>query len=205
MTTSNHRPYTYPAGKIDIPAATGRGGGVKYADYAVGQLLALARTKPWFEDTLFVFVADHCAASAGKTELPIKKYEIPLIIYGPAHVKPQRIDTMMSQVDIAPTVLGLLNFSYTTKFMGRDILKMDPSRGRAFISTYQKLGFIQGDTLVVLGPQKYLKTYAVDRKTGADIDTGPREATINAAIAYFQGASYFYSNRLNRIASSRGE
>jgi phosphoglycerol transferase MdoB-like AlkP superfamily enzyme len=40
MTTSNHRPYTYPAGKIDIPSATGRGGGVKYADYAVGQLMA---------------------------------------------------------------------------------------------------------------------------------------------------------------------
>lgn len=205
MTTSNHRPYTYPAGKIDIPAATGRGGGVKYADYAVGQLLALARTKPWFEDTLFVFVADHCAASAGKTELPIKKYEIPLIIYGPAHVKPQRIDTMMSQVDIAPTVLGLLNFSYTTKFMGRDILKMDPSRARAFISTYQKLGFIQGDTLVVLGPQQYLRTYSVDRKTGAAVEASPREEMINAAIAYFQGANYFYSNRSNRIASSRGE
>jgi phosphoglycerol transferase MdoB-like AlkP superfamily enzyme len=202
MTTSNHRPYTYPEGKIDIPAHTGRGGGVKYADYAVGQFIEQARKKPWFDNTLFVFVADHCAASAGKTELPIKKYEIPLIIYGPAQLKPQRVDTMMSQIDIAPTVLGLLNFSYTTKFMGRDILKTGPSRACAFISTYQKLGFIQGDTLVVLGPQQYLKTYRIDRKTGAAVETAPREETIDTAIAYFQGANYFYSHRSDRIAPS---
>jgi phosphoglycerol transferase MdoB-like AlkP superfamily enzyme len=205
MTTSNHRPYTYPEGKIDIPVHTGRGGGVKYADYAVGQFIAQARKKPWFDNTLFVFVADHCAASAGKTELPIKKYEIPLIIYNPARLKPHRVDTMMSQIDIAPTVLGLLNFSYTTKFMGRDILKTDPSRARAFISTYQKLGFIQGDTLVVLGPQQYLKTYSIDRKSGTAVEMPPREETVDAAIAYFQGASYFYSNRLDRIAPSRSE
>ena len=62
----------------------------------------------------------------------------------PAHIKPRHVDTMMSQIDIAPTVLGLLNFSYQTKFMGRDILRMDPARGRAFISTYQKLGFLHG-------------------------------------------------------------
>ena len=112
---------------------------------------------------------------------------------------------MMSQIDIAPTVLGLLNFSYTTKFMGRDILKTDPFRARAFISTYQKLGFIQGDTLVVLGPQQYLKTYTIDRKTGAAVEETPREETVDNAIAYFQGASYFYTNRLDRIAPSKGE
>ena len=67
MTTSNHRPYTYPAGKIDIAAGTGRGGGVKYADYAVGQFIEQAQKRPWFKDTVFVFVADHCAASAGST------------------------------------------------------------------------------------------------------------------------------------------
>lgn len=201
MTTSNHRPYTYPAGKIDIAQATGRGGGVKYADYAIGQLIEQAGTRPWFNNTLFVIVADHCAASAGKTDLPIKRYEIPLFIYGPAHVKPRRIDALMSQIDIAPTVLGLLNFSYTTKFMGHDVLKTKASDERAFISTYQKLGFIQGDTLVVLGPQKYMKTFALDRKSGAAVEAGPREKSLKAALAYFQGANYFYANRLNRIPS----
>ena len=81
-------------------------------------------------------------------------------------VKPARIGTLMSQIDIAPTVLGLLNFSYETRFMGRDVLKADPSRGRAFISTYQKLGFVKDNKLVVLGPQKYLKAYTFDPETG---------------------------------------
>ncbi|MDD2852105.1 MAG: sulfatase-like hydrolase/transferase, partial [Desulfuromonadaceae bacterium] len=78
MTTSNHRPFTYPEGKIDIPSHTGRNGGVKYADYAIGRLLTEARKKPWFNDTIFVIVADHCAGSAAKLALPIKNYEIPL-------------------------------------------------------------------------------------------------------------------------------
>ncbi len=198
MTTSNHRPYTYPDGKVEIPSGTGRSGGVRYADYAIGRLIQEAKTKPWFRDTVFIIVADHCAASAGKTDLPVKRYEIPLLVYAPAHVTPRKVATMISQVDIAPTVLGLLNFSYTSNFLGRDVLKMDPSRERAFISTYQLLGYVQKDSLVVLGPQQYLKTYSLDRETGAVRETGPSAAT-RAAITYFQGANYVYANRLNRI------
>lgn len=70
MTTSNHRPYTYPDGRIDIKSGAGREGAVKYTDYAIGQFLADARSKPWFDDTLFVFVADHTAGSAGREDLP---------------------------------------------------------------------------------------------------------------------------------------
>jgi len=116
MTTSNHRPYTYPEGRIDIPSHSGREGAVKYADYAIGKFIKDAQKEPWFKDTVFVITADHCAGSAGKTPLPVKRYEIPLLIYSPSHFAPQGIDKLSSQTDIAPTVLGLLNFSYKTKF-----------------------------------------------------------------------------------------
>lgn len=198
MTTSNHRPYTYPEGKIDIPSGAGRGGGVKYADYAIGRLIEDAKRQPWFKDTVFVIVADHCAASAGKTELPVKRYEIPMLIYAPAHVRPGRVDKIASQIDVAPTVLGILNFSYRTKFFGKDILKMDTAQERAFISTYQKLGFIKDNTLLVIGPQKYLACYAFDRKDGSTRAVGPREDLVNDALSYYQGASYVYKNGLNR-------
>ena len=62
MTTSNHRPFTYPSGVLDIFSKGGRLGGVKYADYAVGRLVEAAKNKPWFKDTVFVFVADHTSA-----------------------------------------------------------------------------------------------------------------------------------------------
>ncbi|HMN03796.1 MAG TPA: LTA synthase family protein [Geobacter anodireducens] len=199
MTTSNHRPFTYPAGTIDIPPKTGRDGGVKYADHAIGRFLAEARKEPWFKDTVFVFVADHCASSAGKTDLPVKKYEIPLLVYAPHHVKPGRVDRMMAQIDVAPTVLGLLNMSYTTDFLGHDILKADNRPERAFISTYQKLGYIEGDRLLILSPQKGVSLAHFDRRSGATEPLPMDERLLQEALAWYQGANYIYKNRLNRI------
>ncbi len=199
MTTSNHRPFTYPEGRIDIPPKTGRDGGVKYADYAIGKFIKEARKEPWFKDTVFVFVADHCAGSAGKTELPVKKYEIPLLVYSPHHVKPATVDRMMAQIDVAPTVLGLLNMSYTTDFLGRDILKAGTQPERAFISTYQKLGFIQGDRLLTLGPQKGANLFRFDRRSGDSTPLPMDERFLQEALAWYQGANYIYKNRLNRI------
>ncbi|WP_243374680.1 LTA synthase family protein [Geotalea sp. SG265] len=202
MTTSNHRPFTYPDGKIDIPSKTGRDGGVKYADYAIGRLLAEARKKPWFNDTVFVIVADHCAGSARKMALPVKNYRIPLFIYAPALIKPQRVDRMMSQIDIAPTVLGLLNFSYTTRFFGKDILNAQPGQERAFISTYQKLGFIEGNRLLVLGPKKETGFYTFTRGASGDdrmTEIKPQDDLLMNGLGYYQGAYYVYKNRLNRL------
>ncbi|HIJ95760.1 MAG TPA: sulfatase-like hydrolase/transferase [Desulfuromonadales bacterium] len=200
MTTSNHRPFTYPDGKIDIPSKTGRDGGVKYADYSIGRFLEEARKKPWFHDTIFVIVADHCADSAAKLALPVKKYEIPLFMYAPALIKPQKVDRMMSQIDIAPTVLGLLNFSYRSHFIGDDILKSDVRPERAFISTYQKLGYIQEDKLVVLGPQKEAGFFSFSRQDGKTAEMKPQENLLLDALGYFQGSNYIYKNRLNRLA-----
>lgn len=200
MTTSNHRPYTFPDGKIDLPSKTaGRDGGVKYADYAIGRLITESRKKPWFKDTVFVIIADHCASSAGKTELPVKKYEIPLLVYSPAHVKPAVIDRTMSQIDLAPTVLGLLNFSYQTRFLGRDIMKAEGALERAFISTYQMLGYIQDDRLVILTPRKQAAIYRFDRKSGAVTPVPKDDEYLENALGYYQGANYVYKNRLNRI------
>ena len=84
MTVSNHRPFTYPEGKIDIPAdSKSRKGGVKYTDYSIMKFFEMAQKQPWFKNTVFVIVADHCSSSAGKTELPMDKYRIPAMIYAP--------------------------------------------------------------------------------------------------------------------------
>ena len=88
MTTSNHRPFTYPDGRIDIPSPGGRDGAVKYTDYAIGKLIDDAQKKDWFKDTLFVIVADHCASSAGKTKLPVDKYRIAALFYAPDLLTP---------------------------------------------------------------------------------------------------------------------
>ena len=66
MTVSNHRPFTYPEGKISIPGtAKSREGGVMYTDYALKQFFEMAKKQTWFKNTVFVIVADHCASSSG--------------------------------------------------------------------------------------------------------------------------------------------
>jgi phosphoglycerol transferase MdoB-like AlkP superfamily enzyme len=80
MTTSNHRPFTYPAGRVAIPPGTSREGAVQYTDWAIGHLIDEARRRPWFDDTVFVIVADHTAGGAGKSDLPVARYLIPAIV-----------------------------------------------------------------------------------------------------------------------------
>jgi phosphoglycerol transferase MdoB-like AlkP superfamily enzyme len=195
MTTSNHRPFTYPEGKIDIPSHTGREGGVKYADYAIGRFLERAGKEAWFHETLFVIVADHCANSAGRTALPVKKYEIPMMVYAPSHVRPQRVDRLASQIDVAPTVLGLLNASYRTKFFGRDILAPAPSRERAFLSTYQKLGYMNDKRLVVLEPRRKVESYTYRREDGHLTPASDNTQQVEETLAYYQGVNIMYKNR----------
>ena len=196
MTVSNHRPYTYPDGRIDIPSHTGREGAVKYTDYSINKFLKEARNKLWFDSTVFVIVADHCASSAGKTELPVNKYHIPMMIYSPANIAPAKMERLMSQIDMGPTLLGLLNFSYTSKFYGYDIYKLEPGRERIFISTYQNLGFIQNGMMVQLDPQQKVNTYTPNFTDGSLIKIENDPTATNDAIAWYQTASYAFKNGL---------
>jgi phosphoglycerol transferase MdoB-like AlkP superfamily enzyme len=197
MTTSNHRPYTYPPGRIDIAPGTGRDGAVKYTDYAIGRFIEAARGKPWFDDTLFVITADHGANARGSQQIPVDKYRIPLLVYAPAHVAPRRVERLMSQIDIPPTVLGLLDFSYYSKFFGRDVLHSPPASDRAFVANYQALGYLRGDAMVVLQPKGRVEAFAL----AADKPPMPAHADaalVREAISFYQAASHVFRSGLYR-------
>ena len=197
MTTSNHRPYTYPPGRIDIPSGTGREGAVRYSDYAVGRFLAQARERPWFDDTVFVITADHGANARGTTRIPVDKYRIPLFIYAPKHVAPRCVDRLMSQIDIAPTLLGLLDFDYYSKFFGRDVLNAPPDSDRAFVANYQTLGYLKGERLALLHPKRKAEVFRVDR-TGNVVASVRDPGMVREAIAFYSIASYVFRRGLYR-------
>lgn len=211
MTVSNHRPFTYPEGKIDIPAtAKSRNGGVKYTDYSLKQFFAMAQKQSWFQNTVFVIVADHCASSSGKTELPLEKYRIPALVYAPGFVKPTHVPTLMSQIDLLPTVMGLLNFSYNSKFYGQDVFHPN-YKPRAFVATYQDLGFIKDNVLTVISPVKQVKQYQLvqEKKMGLkpEFEIHYKEkpmqnlntALVEETIAYYQTvAQLLKTKKLNR-------
>ena len=189
MTTSNHRPYTYPNGRIDIPSPGGRDGAVKYTDYAIGKFIRDAQSKPWFKDTLFVIVADHCASVSGKTKLPVNNYHIPLIFYAPALLKPGRFAPMVSQIDIAPSLIEILGIEGDDHFFGRSFFEKGPVPERAFISNYQELGYLKNGILTVLKPKQGIDSFRIDPVTYASTPTTIDQQLLTEAIAYYQTAA----------------
>jgi phosphoglycerol transferase MdoB-like AlkP superfamily enzyme len=195
MTVSNHRPYIYPEGRIDIPpSAQSIAGAVKYTDYAINKFIKDAQQKPWFNNTLFVIVADHCAKSAGKTDLPVNRYHIPCIIYAPQLIKPAIEERLVSQIDLAPTILGLMNLNYTSRFFGYDMYNMTAGNERAFISTYQDMGYIKDGKMVILSPRQKIQVVKPDFITGGNVIIKASDSLVNEAIAWYQGASYLYQS-----------
>jgi phosphoglycerol transferase MdoB-like AlkP superfamily enzyme len=195
MTVSNHRPYTYPDGRIDIPSSQQiREGAVKYTDWSIGYFLKQAASKPWFNNTLFVIVADHCAKVAGKTEIPLLDYHIPCWIYAPQLITPRIEDRLVAQIDLAPTLLGLLNTSYTTKFYGYDIFTLEKGRERLLMGTYQNIAYVRNNKMVVLSPQKKIEMFTVNFITGEQVKIAPEDSLVKQAIAYYQTASYLFNN-----------
>lgn len=196
MTVSNHKPYTYPKNRIDIPPGNhSREGAVKYTDYAIGDFIKRASLTPWFRNTLFVIVADHCASSAGSTALPVTGYHIPLIVYSPALLKPERIAALTAQIDIAPTILGLLHLSYTSKFFGQDVLNTRKEKQHAFISTYQGLGFISNNYLVLQSPVNKVTSYRPDFLTGKNTVVSADANLVQSAIANYQVAAWLIKHK----------
>lgn len=197
MTVSNHRPFTFPEGRIDMPSNSGRDAAVKYTDYAIGSFVEQAKIKPWFANTLFVVVADHCHGSAGKMELDVSKYRIPCILWNPALVKPFVHKSMCSQIDVAPTVLGLMNWSYTSRFYGQDVLApgYGPDKQRAFISNYQKIAELTPKSLVILKPKQETLAYIRhDRTRYEEVPAADLQPRLDDTVSLYQSASWLFRN-----------
>lgn len=193
MTTSNHKPYTFPAGKIDLPQGD-RNGAVKYTDYALGKFLADAKTKPWFKNTVFVIVADHCASSAGKWEINIDKHHIPAIIYNLPQ-KAEEINRLTSQIDLMPTLFGYLGWNYTTSLYGKDINQTKIGNERAFIGNYRTLGMLKGNIFTQIDDRKKVKQFAVkDSDKSLKEIKSKNSQLVSETISYYQTASERFKN-----------
>lgn len=205
MTTSNHRPYTYPEGKIDIPSGSGREGAIKYTDYAIGEFLKIAKTKPWYQNTVFVIMSDHCASSAGRQELDVANYLIPGMIFNLPESVSAKISTLASQIDVFPTLFAQLHWKYNSNLFGSDILTTSPSEARAFIGNYRKLGLLKGNKLMVLGDMKKSNFYSWDRESN-ELKSVPIDTTFfTETISYYQVSDYLYNNEGLKLKSLKND
>jgi phosphoglycerol transferase MdoB-like AlkP superfamily enzyme len=157
FTSSNHSPWDFPAGKIELyeqPAAT-RNNAVKYADYALGKFIREARESKYWDNTVFLIIADHCSRVYGAELVPVEHFHIPGVILG-AGVKPGRISRVASQIDMLPTLLSLAGVDSVHPNIGIDQTRRDLGDfpGRAVMQYGVNQAYMEGEHVVVLQPER---------------------------------------------------
>ncbi|MBW7838874.1 MAG: sulfatase-like hydrolase/transferase [Chitinophagaceae bacterium] len=155
QTADNHRPFTIPEEDTDfqkkiVPEDTLRKYGFEslkeyhafcYTDYCIKKFMEYAKTKPWFSNTIFAFIGDH--GVAGNTTSVYKApyanlgkladEHVPLLFYAPDLLTPQIRTETVSQIDVLPTIAGMLHQPYINSTLGRDLLNTNNKTDAAFI------------------------------------------------------------------------
>jgi phosphoglycerol transferase MdoB-like AlkP superfamily enzyme len=203
MTVSNHKPYSYPKGRIpEDPDARLRDHAVKYADWALGDFFRLAKAEPFWKDTIFIVVGDHGARVYGSQTIPLQSYRVPFLVAGPCVVdKPQRIDTPGCQLDVTPTILGLIGRPYTSLFFGHNLLLPGATeRNKSVMHHNRSIAIYRDSRQVVFGLNKSLEYWHGDADEGkmvrvsrdADFDVLQKDGTAMFVCADALYTSYRY-------------
>lgn len=196
FTSSNHTPFDYPEGRIehyDEPAAT-ENNAIRYADYALGQFFAKARSRDYWQDTVFVVVADHDNQVVGKNLVPVGRFHIPGLILG-ADITPRRIATVASQIDLPTTALSLMGISANHPMLGRDFSTVgDREDGRAMMQVGDRFAWMENSELVILAPEQapVFAHYDPVQKTVTPVAVAPGASAHRRALAHALLPSWLY-------------
>ncbi|AMG90736.2 LTA synthase family protein [Bordetella bronchiseptica] len=157
FSVSNHSPWEYPAGRIEPvgdPASVDNT--VRYADWAMGQFFDKARKAPYWDNTVFLVIADHDSRVYGANLVPVRHFQIPALILG-GTVPPRSDDRIVSQIDMGPTLLSLIGLDNVNPMLGADLTQRDPNR--AIMQYGDNFGYLKGDSLLVIEPGKDPREY----------------------------------------------
>lgn len=157
MTASDHGPYYIPPyfhpKTKDIKTKI-----VEYSDYALEKFFKLAQKQTWYENTLFVLIADHGAPLRNSYEIPLDYVHSPLIFFHPNKVVAPRVyQQIASQIDVFPTIMGVLKLDYCNNTLGIDLF--NESRPYALINGDDKYGVIDKDWLLIINQDKRIGLY----------------------------------------------
>lgn len=193
FSSSNHDPYEFPDNKIALYDETKntRNNAVKYADYALGKYFEKAQTSSYWDDTVFLVVADHDARVHKANLVPINNFHIPGLILG-KDIKPKKDSRIASHIDLAPTLLSLIGIDSTHPMVGRDFTKLDDNyQGRAMMQFASNQAYMKGNDVVVLQPNKAPKSFKYIE--GELIKSAQHKTDlIKEAMAYPLLGSWFY-------------
>jgi phosphoglycerol transferase MdoB-like AlkP superfamily enzyme len=212
FTSSNHEPFEFPDGRIELneePKARVNNA-VKYADWAMGQFFRKAKQSDYWQDTLFLIVADHDNRVYGNNLIPVEKFHIPGLILG-ADTKPELLTSLASQIDLAPTLLSMMGISSCHTMTGRDFTLDRKSPGRALLQFENYFALMQQGPqqpeLVILKPngETVAGLYKPQQKKLNLSAQAVSLADKNTALALVQLPSYLYREQKNSSSAHCGQ
>ncbi|MBM3922784.1 MAG: LTA synthase family protein [Sphingomonadales bacterium] len=178
----------------------------RYSDYCIRSFMNAAAKQPYYNNTIFVFVGDHGVAGNAQavypplwTEQRLTDLHVPLLFYAPGLLAPQRRTEVVSQIDVLPTIAGLLHRSYQNRTLGRDLLDPNTKEHFAFVTNAtDKIGIITNDYYLVhqvnTGEEELLPlSVANDTLRSADRLRLQRSLS-ELAIAFFETSRYLILN-----------
>lgn len=166
FTSSNHDPFDVPLDKIEELDANQftRNNAAQYADYALGHFFKLAKKSNYWDNTIFLIIADHDSRVAGASLVPMNNFHIPALILG-KNIKPKRDKRLVSQIDMPPTLLSLAGTDGASPMIGYDLTKPE-NPNRALMQFNDIFCYRRGNEVVLLAPKAEPRGFLYDEKTG---------------------------------------
>ena len=167
FTTSNHTPFDYPDGRIELynlPKET-RENAAKYSDYALGEFFKKAKNSNYWSNTIFLVVADHDSRAYGDQLVPIKHFHIPAVIVGDG-ISHRQDSRLASQIDLPQTMLSLIGVDSENPMIGHDLTKnIKKEKLRAMMQFYKNFAWMNAENnVVILQPEKMPLTFHYDKE-----------------------------------------
>ncbi len=166
FTASSHSPFRmpdrykgqFPEGPTPLYAC------IRYSDHAVRLFFEKARKQKWYDNTLFVLTADHAtAADDPEYQTDLGHYEVPVIFYAPGMPELSGVDStrVVNQIDIMPTVLGLLHYDRPYVAYGRDVLHSEPAETFAvhYLTGNDYYQYLQDDWMLQFDGEQVVHAY----------------------------------------------
>lgn len=151
MTASDHGPFYVPD-YFEPRSEDIRYQITEYADWSLRRFIEMASERPWFDNTLFVFVADHGAVLDTDYSIPLSYFHTPLVFYMPKHLQAVENGSIASQMDVFPTVMGVLGKNYVNNTFGIDLLKEE--RRFVYFMGDDKYGVLDDEWLFINKPSE---------------------------------------------------
>ena len=197
FSTSNHSPFDFPDNKITLIDGVDKKSvknAIKYADFAIGKFIELAKKEEYYKDTIFVVVADHNIRVYGDDVVPINMFHIPAMILG-ADIKPQKYLKIATQPDVLATALDLMGLDLEYPIMGHSIFS-DKKANISFVQFNRYYALRSDDKVAILRPNKKPLTFIYKNERLTKIASD--KELEKDALAMIVLLNYMYHNKLYR-------